>query len=393
MKKFILVSGFMFFLAAAIKPVQAVSFPIPELGNCQSKSDCKSYCDKPENVAKCSDYGVAHGLMTAQDARRAKAISQTSNGPGGCKDMDSCSSFCDRPENVSSCLDYASKHNLMSSDDLDKARKVASVITGGGSTPGGCRTPQSCKSYCDNDSHRDECIGFAQRAGLISAQEAAGVNGMGDKLKNGGPGGCKTKEQCAAYCQDQAHGEECAKFFGDSGDHGQPPPEGDKNKPPKGNGGAVCSTIEECKAFCANPANAEACKNVVIKDGGQSGPEKSGDIGKLRDNFAQMPEESQNCIRQTIGSDNYDLIMSGQMPKTAINSDSLQSCFAQGVQEHEQKLMPTKKPDDSDMGGPLPEQGQQQEQPEGIRPAATPEVKGVSTGTTLWEKIREWIGF
>lgn len=380
---------------------QNLTYPIKdkELGNCKSKTDCKKYCDLKENTKKCLEYGAKTGLMSQAEVAVAEAVTETTNGPGGCTDKESCAKVCDDPANSKVCLDFAQENNLMSSDELEKAKKVMGIISTGGKTPGGCSTPQACKAYCSGGAHVDECIEFAKGAGLISGEEAKEMERGRDFLKNGGPGGCKSREECESYCENDDHQAECEVFFKNAG----VPDAKSKDKsgkPPKTGGGAVCKTRDECEAFCKNPANAEACKNVVIKQDSSSSPETGGDLLALLGNINQMPEESKECLKQALGTEIFGKLTKGEMPTTPINDDVMQSCFAKGVEEYEQKAMPTKKPDDFSLEyGPGPgytfnSEGTVVPQDTNNTPENTPggvsEVQGISTIRSILDVVLGW---
>lgn len=361
--------------------IENLKYPVDELGNCKDKDDCQKYCDIPANLNACNEYAVKMGLRTREEAERIRNAVNVKIGPGGCNGQEECASFCDRPENLNVCLDYAEKNNLMNSDELSKTKKVLNVIVSGVKTPGDCKTPKQCQSYCSDNSRRDECVGFAKSAGLISQEEASQMQKDGIPPGGSGPGGCKSEEECGVYCSDESHRQECEKFLETSGFSQE-----EINKLRGGNkeGKPVCTTRDECEAFCKNPANAEACKNVVIKGGDISGPKEGigEQMSKLRENINQMPEESKECLKKALGTDTYAKIMGGEVLTTPINGDVMQSCFSQGVQEYEQKMMPTKKPDDKDMVSTLSGD---------IQTSPTPQVQGASTKLSLLNIILNWL--
>ncbi|QQG44192.1 MAG: hypothetical protein HYW86_05030 [Candidatus Roizmanbacteria bacterium] len=359
--------------------IDNLSYPIAELGSCKDKADCQKYCDMPENVSACNEYAVKNGFMAREEAERIRNATQVKSGPGGCNSQENCASYCDKPENLNVCLDYAEKNNLMSADELSKSKKVLSILSSGSQTPGECKTPKQCQSYCSDSSRSAECISFARGAGLISEEEAKEAQKVAPFLQNGGPGGCKSKTECDAYCN--THKDECDAFMERAGIE----PPNIEGKPKKTGGGAVCTTVEECKTFCQNPANAEACKNVVIKEFQTSGPTIQGDIGKLLQNVNQMPQESKDCLRQALGAEVFRKLMAGEMLTTPISGDVMQSCFAKGVEEYEKKMQPTKKPDDWDMVSTP--SGNTQISPS---PSSSSEVEGTSTQRTILEMIIDW---
>ena len=347
-----------------------VIYPIPELGNCQSQYECWDYCNQWENAEACAAYGTSRRLLTEEEAQALRDMADIDDGPGGCATKESCAEFCEVPANIDACLNYAEQNNWMSADELSKARKVAGVLASGGATPGSCATPGDCKTYCSDNSHAVECVAFGKSAGLLTAEEAAeaekvapliqsgetpggkttkeelesycepnwgecdiffeavGIKKGGDspaifKNEAGGPGGCKTKAECDAYCD--IHPGECDEAVIEAG--------GEVKEAM-----VPCSTNEECKVFCADPANAKVCENVLIEESPEEAeaakPEViQEEIEKLRQNILEMPQQSQDCVKQAWGAESFDRVMQGQAPETAVKAETLQSCYAEGVQK------------------------------------------------------------
>src|SRR3989344_3588809 len=140
-----------------------ITFPVAELGNCASQTECKTYCDVPAN----------------QDA----------------------------------CLQFATDNSLISKEKIAKIKKFKDIAIQGG--PGGCKG-QECRMYCADASHHDECLAFAKTHGLINAEEAKLMErglGLAQKVKEiGGPGGCKSEQECRAYCENPEHMDACLAF-------------------------------------------------------------------------------------------------------------------------------------------------------------------------------------
>lgn len=101
----------------------------------------------------------------------------------------------------------------MSREELAEAEKVASALANGLSMPGGCSNQQSCEAYCENPSNADACLTFAESAGLRSAEEVTQIRASMSLMGSGeAPGGCRDREACESYCEDEAHAEECVEF-------------------------------------------------------------------------------------------------------------------------------------------------------------------------------------
>ena len=202
--------GMLFVLSAALVSAQesTVTFPVPELGNCTSKSKCRAYCDDLTHVKVCVAFAESHGLISAEEARQAREFERLGGkGPGGCTSKDSCESYCENPEHMRQCLDFAKQAGMMNSEELQEAEKVAAYLDGGGTMPGGCRGEKKCRAYCEDTAHAEECVAFATKAGFMSEKEA----GMFKKTGGKGPGDCRGRA-CEAYCQDESHREACIAF-------------------------------------------------------------------------------------------------------------------------------------------------------------------------------------
>src|SRR3989344_5719153 len=81
---------------------KGITFPIPELGNCGSKNECRAYCSEPANISACVKFAQDHGLMNKEEAARAEKFRerlQAGGGPGGCNSPQSCKTFCGDPCN------------------------------------------------------------------------------------------------------------------------------------------------------------------------------------------------------------------------------------------------------------------------------------------------------
>lgn len=336
-----------FFVLASSK--EDIVFPVEELRNCKNEAECRAFCDKPENIELCISFAEKHNLMSEEELEKAKAFLRAGEGPGDCKNQNECEAFCESPNNMDICLDFAEKNNLMTSDELKEARLVAKALREGASLPGGCRNKAECESYCDEPSHINECLDFAEKAGFISpdelqeARKAAQAMSQGIKppgncrgkkqceqycfepshmeeclnfaeaagfispeevaearrimplmLTGEMPGGCKNKEECEAYCENEVNLEECANFALKAGL--MKPEEYEMFKKIGGKGPGGCKDREECEDFCNNPANQEVCFNFAAEHG--LIPEE--EIEKMKEGMRMMPFEERERPENTM---------------------------------------------------------------------------------------------
>jgi uncharacterized protein YutE (UPF0331/DUF86 family) len=271
-KKIILLS-LIFSLAIIASAVLAqgeasVAFPIKELGNCRSFRECADFCDRPENAKVCTEFAEGHGMVMPEQAERAKRMldSTAMGGPGGCQNEDECKAYCDDITHIDECIAFAEQHGFMSPEELAEAKAVAAAIKRGINPPGNCGSKEDCDEYCEEPAHIDECIAFAEAAGFMRPEEAQMVRKTGGK----GPGGCQGKKQCDAYCNAPEHMEECMVF---AEEHNLIPPEEreDFNKMReamrKGVKPPPCRGRAECDVYCSKPENAEQCIDFAVAAG------------------------------------------------------------------------------------------------------------------------------
>ena len=129
---------------------------------------------------------------------------------GNCVDKSACKVYCDKSENIDACLIFAQKNNLMSSDEINTAKNFKKTGMIG---PGECKGKDECKAYCNGPDHMDECISFAEKNGLMSGKKLEGAKKVKGAISKGiKPPACGGKETCDAYCSSSEHVEECVKF-------------------------------------------------------------------------------------------------------------------------------------------------------------------------------------
>jgi len=82
----------------------------------------------------------------------------------------------------------------------------------GGKGPGNCRGEEACAAYCEDPANMEECLNFAVQIGEVSPEQVEQARRGMEMMQRGGPGGCKSEEECKIYCQDPAHAQECITF-------------------------------------------------------------------------------------------------------------------------------------------------------------------------------------
>lgn len=207
-----------------------ITFPIAELGNCANVRECRDYCEQTEHHQTCTDFAKKHGLHREDERAEQEEdeLLEAARNELGCTSKSSCLALCEQPENHEKCRAFAERHGLEHEDaepDPEKQRILEKART-----ELGCESMESCRSICEQDKQR--CMDFARRHGLHEEGDSP--------PPAGGPGGCRTQEECDRYCRE--HEEECNRF---KSEH---PPEGEHGERETGPGG--CDSDESCRRYC-----------------------------------------------------------------------------------------------------------------------------------------------
>lgn len=271
----VLISGILITASAVAADIQ---YPIPELGNCQNEAACKTYCDKPGNTEVCITFAEKNNLMSPREIAMAKKFLEAGGeGPGGCEGKDACEEYCNDISHIDECLAFAEENNLASPEELEEAHKVQAAIARGVKPPP-CGNKKSCDVYCDNPEHMEECIAFGIEAGFIQGKELEDVQKMLAAVKRGvKPPPCKGKEACDVYCQEPEHMEICMNFALEAGFMTEQEKDDSQKmlaalkkgvKPP------ACKGKEECDVYCSQDEHMEECMNFAEAAGFMS-PEEA----------------------------------------------------------------------------------------------------------------------
>ena len=134
---------------------------------------------------------------------------------GNCASRAECKIFCDQPANYLACSQWAAKNNLISEKELkaverevEQMEKFESGAISEG--PGGCKTPEECDAYCQKPEHAEECFKFGVEHNLISLKEAEQIQKQLKEMR--GPGECKTREDCDTFCAQPENLEICINY-------------------------------------------------------------------------------------------------------------------------------------------------------------------------------------
>lgn len=318
--------------------ISGIAFPVAELGNCQNKQECKSYCDNPDNIEACVAFAESRGLMNKEEAGRAKKFSASlrsaGGGPGGCRTPEGCRQFCENINNLETCLSFAAQQGI-GDKDINEGKKIAAYLKSGGSMPGGCTSRQACERYCGDFDHAEECLAFSEKVGLEDRDGSDGspspeqFRKMKELIQKGEtPGGCRTKDQCESYCGDASHREECLAFGEKMGF--LKPEEVQRIRATGGKGPGGCDSKKSCEQFCNAPENRETCF-AFAKEHGLLKEEDERQIKeglvRLRTGLEQAPPEVQACLKTALGEEAVNKILSGDLVPGPDIGEKMKGCF------------------------------------------------------------------
>src|SRR3989344_3126379 len=263
MKSFHLFVIFIFLVLASLgifvlaQTLEGITFPITELGNCVNQTECEAYCDVPENREACLDFAEDHNLISADEIRIARRMLELeeSAGPGGCQGQTECEAYCDNITHIEECITFAERYGLIPPEELTEAKKVAAAIKSGVNPPN-CRNKRDCDVYCSQPQNMEECLIFAEAAGLIPLDELTDAKKALEAVRKGAkPPPCRGRAECDTYCSAPENLEGCLIFAEAAGFIS--PEEAAMARRTGGKGPGGCRGKEACEAYCEDPSNAE----------------------------------------------------------------------------------------------------------------------------------------
>jgi len=248
-----------------------VKFPVPELGDCQSETECVSYCDDVAHAKACLAFAKKNEILPAEEVEKRQKLVDVTDGPGGCNSQQSCEAYCSDISKIDECFSFAQDHKLLSEPELNKIEKLKTVIKSGVKLPGGCNNEKSCESYCNNADHSDECLSFGEQSGFLDAQEIQQYRKFAELRKSGEtPGNCSSKESCEAYCNGSDNADECISFAEKAGFLFGDELEQAKKVLPFLKAGTTpggCRNKQQCQSYCEGEGHADECVEFGLKAG------------------------------------------------------------------------------------------------------------------------------
>jgi hypothetical protein len=322
--------------------IDEITFPVVELGECADREECFAYCEDETHIQECVDFAERHGLIAPEDAAIARKYPEVvaQGGPGGCDSMSDCEAYCTDIAHIGECVTFAEKYGLVGSEELAEAKQIAQALSQGAKMPGGCTHKMGCKTYCEDMSHAEECLAFAEAAGMMSQEEIAEAKQMIPFIQKGEmPGQCTTKRECEDYCGSEEHFDECVGFAEKSGLISAEDAEMARKIGGKGPGG--CDSKFECEIYCDTEENQRECFNFAKEHSLLSAEELAQveeGVGRLRAGLDQAPDEVRTCLKETLGEETMKRIEEGSVLPSPEMGEKMKECFAGYVDEMQKKL-------------------------------------------------------
>ncbi|KKT43921.1 MAG: hypothetical protein UW32_C0001G0513 [Candidatus Wolfebacteria bacterium GW2011_GWE2_44_13] len=335
-------------LQSADSALGKITYPIADLGSCSDKKNCETYCEQTGNMQSCIDFAKKNALLSTGDIEKSERVIKrivAGKTPGQCKTRGECEKFCQgNVANIKACVSFAEELSILPPAELAQAKKVAQALEGGAKLPGTCTDKQLCDLYCSATDHLDECLVFAEKADILPANEIAEARKIASFLKAGTtPGACKTKQSCESYCKSEQHFDECINFAEAAGLATKEDIELAKKTGGKGPGG--CTSKETCATYCNDQAHASECVQFGIEKGLISEEDKENIKNvteKIQQGLAGIDPEAQKnveaCFENKMGAETYRKLMAKEIVPTQAIGTSIQFCFEDAMKKYAETM-------------------------------------------------------
>lgn len=213
---------------------------------------------------------------------------------GNCSSFSACRTYCDDQSRRDQCIAFAKKKGFYKEESADNNK--ANIIQAAKTTLG-CSDQASCNQFCNQEENRQKCRDFAQKYNLEERDQGPGDQKIMQKAKE--ILGCDSETACRGICEQPDNREKCSRFAKEAGIEG-----GVRRVGPGG-----CNSEESCRAYCDN--HEEECRNF---DGGaedqdrEKRPSKGsgGPVCTTREScieFCKNPANAEACKNVVIKGD------------------------------------------------------------------------------------------
>lgn len=184
-----------------------LTFPIPELGNCNNAATCKVYCDQPQNYQACMEFAKSKGFYKEKVDQRHVDLLPAAKETLGCNSITTCKNFCQQEANQLRCQAFAQKHGLSTSSAeneqlLIRAKQNLS-----------CDSFESCRMLCDQQENYTKCAALLQDQ--ITNEDQAMFEKYKPQIKEFL--GCDSMVTCMAFCMNPINIHKCQELGGKIG--------------------------------------------------------------------------------------------------------------------------------------------------------------------------------
>lgn len=329
-----------FATTAYAKSIFDIEYPIAELGGCTDKTACKAYCEVSDHQDACEDFAASYGVSKAKERQaermERKELAIKDGGPGNCAanvadPEKSCRAYCDAPEHMNECVAYGKSRGLLKGRELEEAEKVMKALESGVALPEGCTSGESCKQMCEEPKNigvARACFAFAEKAGLLPPHVDRAQAEKVFKLIEEGKAPFKSPKdfkQCENPESDEVM-EKCLKFGEENGLI--PPKDLEMIKKTGGKGPGGCRGKEQCDAYCAE--HQDECmkfaeEHDLIAPEDKARMEEG--LTRFKEEIKRVPAEVKQCLEGVVGRDRLEQMTAGTQNPTREFGDKMRECF------------------------------------------------------------------
>src|SRR3989344_8315727 len=169
-----------------------VTFPIADLGNCNSVAECRQFCAVETNRAACKEFALKKKLLKAKVKTIKQDLLNTARKELGCVSAAACFEFCLNEANRDACQAFGEKYSLVKKAAV-AAQAILPEVLQKSRLELGCSNEASCKNLCEHPDNQKKCAAFAKKYTLRQKQSKMTTSSA---LK-----GCQTEEECRQECR------------------------------------------------------------------------------------------------------------------------------------------------------------------------------------------------